>query len=408
MPSSVSCVRRGLPLSLLFLLASWACHKDGNPLGEADSYRVYEPVPTAAGDDTRSPAPASLPVFRETRLDDPRAAPIHRIAGEGFLGELLRTDYLAKQLLRDGWRGQMFPAAVRAGAAEPTVLLMGGSRMLSPDQARMGVGFATKGTFGANERHANVLWIETGDDPLSDPAFVQTASGRVARLIAERLAGATTAGVPPPRVLIDGYALAMEVIAREWRVGEGPQGTLPPSAGTGTQRERFAGVRGNAFVLVPGDQGTLRPAAEMLADPGVVAAVLHRMAQSTGVGRRVAPAEIYAPFISQRVPPGVSPAAVLGPIRNFQVKLLCAWAGAILAGHPPRDLIDLVAAYSDALPAERAEVNRIFVVTTYGSTVKPGGVSPKPADATGALAELTALSAEVTAGRRTLRAGLSP
>ncbi|MEP6654747.1 MAG: hypothetical protein ABJA82_15395, partial [Myxococcales bacterium] len=101
------------------------------------------------------------------------------------------------------------------------------------------------------------------------------------------------------------------------------------------------------------------------------------------------------------------PAAVLGPIRNFQVKLLCAWAGAILAGHPPRDLIDLIAAYGDALPAERAEVNRIFVVTTYGSTVKPGGVSPKAADATGALAELTALSAEVTAGRRTLRAALS-
>lgn len=414
-PSSVRCVRCvrcGLSLSLLFLLASSGCHKDGNPLGEADSYRVYEPVPNTSGDAARSPAAAVLPVFRETRLDDPRAAPIHRIAGDGFLGELLRTDYLAKQLLRDGWRGQMFPAAVRAGAAEPTVLLLGGSRMLSPDQARMGVGFATKGTFGANEQHANVLWIETGDDPLADPAFVQTASGRVARLIAERLAGAATAAVPPPpvlppRVLIDGYALAMEVIAREWRVGEGPQGTLPPSAGTGTQRERFAGVRGNAFVMVPGDQGTLRPAAEMLSDPGVVAAVLHRMAQSTGVGRRVAPAEIYAPFVSQRVPPGVSPAAVLGPIRNFQVKLLCAWAGAILAGHPPRDLIDLIAAYGDALPAERAEVNRIFVVTTYGSTVKPGGVSPKAADATGALAELTALSAEVTAGRRTLRAALS-
>jgi hypothetical protein len=388
-----------------------ACQKDGAPLAPPDSYVVYEPGGSA------DPAGATLPAFREVKLDDPRAVPIHRSSMDGFLGELLRTDYLAKQLIRDGWRGQAFAAAARARAGEPTVLVLAGARMARPDQAKLGVGFSTAGTFGRVQPHADAMWIETGDDPPSDPAFVQTASGRVARLIAERIAGSAdvpggtsgaTSGASAARGLIDGYALAMEVIGREWRVGEGPQGTLPPSAGTGTQRERFAGVRGNAFVFAGADQSTLRPGIEMLTDPGIVATVLYRMAQSPGIGRKVAPAEIYAPFVGQRVPQGVSPAAVLGPIRNFQVKLLCAWASAILAGRPPRDLIDLVTAYGESLPAERADAYRILVVTSYGATVKTGGVSPRPSDANGSLAELTALSAEVAAGRRTLRQGLGP
>jgi hypothetical protein len=186
-----------------------------------------------------------------------------------------------------------------------------------------------------------------------------------------------------------------------------PRGTLPPDAGTGTQRERFASVRQNAAVLSENDPHTLRPGAEMLTAPGVIATLIYRMAQSKGVGHHVGPPEIYTPFVSGRVPSGVSPAAVLGPTRNFQVKLLVAWGRAILAGRPPRDLADLVTAYADALPGERAEVMRLFVVTTYGATVKPGGVSPRAADSTAALAELTALAAELTTGRRSLRQGLA-
>ena len=387
------------------IFAANACSKEGAPLGPPDSYVVYEPGGAA------DPAGAALPSFREVKLEDPRAVPIHRSTMDGFLGELLRTDYLAKQLIRDGWRGKPFAAPARARATEPTVLVLAGARMARPDEAKLGIGFSTPGTFGRVQPHADAMWIETGDDPVSDPAFVQTASGRVARLIAERVAGAAdvpggTPGASLARGLIDGYALAMEVIGREWRVGEGPQGTLPPSAGTGTQRERFAGVRGNAFVFTGTDQSALRPGTEMLTEPGVVAAVLYRMAQSPGIGRKVAPPEIYAPFVGERVPKGVSPAAVLGPIRNFQVKLLCAWAGAILAGRPPRDIVDLITAYGETLPAERSDAYRILVVTTYGATVKAGGVSPRPADANASLAELTALSAEVAAGRRTLRQGL--
>jgi hypothetical protein len=113
---------------------------------------------------------------------------------------------------------------------------------------------------------------------------------------------------------------------------------------------------------------------------------------------------VYAPFVSERVPPGVSPAAVLGPFRNFQAKLLTAWGRAVLAGAPPRDVADLVEAYARAMPDERAEAFRIFVVTTYGATVKPGGVR---ADAAAALPELTALAAEVAAGRKSSRAALA-
>jgi hypothetical protein len=144
----------------------------------------------------------------------------------------------------------------------------------------------------------------------------------------------------------------------------------------------------------------------MLADANVAATVIYRMAQSKAVGRRVAPAEVYAPFVSDRIPPGVSPAAVLGPLRNFQAKLCAAWGRAVLAGTPPHDVADLVEAYTRAMPAERGEATRLFVVTTYGATVKPGGVRASGVDASTVLPELTALAAEVAAGRRSSHAAL--
>jgi hypothetical protein len=99
---------------------------------------------------------------------------------------------------------------------------------------------------------------------------------------------------------------------------------------------------------------------------------------------------------------------VLGSFRNFQAKLLTAWARAALAGSPPKDIADLVEAYGRAMPDERGEAFRIFVVTTYGATVKPGGVNATGPRAAAALPELTALAAEVAAGRRSSRAALSP
>ena len=135
----------------------------------------------------------------------------------------------------------------------------------------------------------------------------------------------------------------------------------------------------------------------------MAATVIYRMAQSHTLAGRAAPEAFYTPFASNRLPPGVSPAAVLGTIRNSQAKFLGAWATAVLHGQAPRDVIDLVEIYGAAFPAERAEVTRIFVVTTFGATIKAGGVSTKPQDATRTQAELTALTAEAVAGKLSLR-----
>jgi hypothetical protein len=199
----------------------------------------------------------------------------------------------------------------------------------------------------------------------------------------------------------------MEVVAREWRVGSGPAGVIQVEEGSTIQREIFANVRENRYVLEQ-DGATLREARDLLANPGVAATVIHRMAESHTLAGRVAPEAFYAPFASNRFPPGVSPAAVLGTFRNFQAKFLSAWASAVLRGRVPRDVIDLVDIYAAAFPAERAEVIRIFVVTTFGATVKAGGVSTNPKDEPRALAELTALTAAAVAGRLSLREVLAP
>jgi hypothetical protein len=47
-------------------------------------------------------------------------------------------------------------------------------------------------------------------------------------------------------------------------------------------------------------------------------------------------------------------------------------------------------------------VVRLFVATTYGATVKPPGLSPKPADAAATLVALTALTEDVISGKTPL------
>ena len=137
-------------------------------------------------------------------------------------------------------------------------------------------------------------------------------------------------------------------------------------------------MRENRYVLEQ-DAATLRQGHDLLADPGVAATVIYCMAQSHALVGRAAPDAFYAPFAPNRLPPGVSPAAVLGTIRNSQAKFLGTWATAVLRGQERRDVIDLVEIYGAAFPAERAEVT------------------------TRSLAELTALTAEVVAGKRSLR-----
>jgi hypothetical protein len=370
------------------------CHRDPS-LGPPDSFAVYAPREGASAA-TRSPA--GLPLVTTGAPDDPRAAPLYQQLMAGFSGEVLRTDYLAKQLVRDAnVGGKRFPDADRAEAAQPTAFIVGG-----PVDDKTGRGLALKGTFGGVNEHADVAWIALPTYPDQDRALPQTLAGLIGYEAAARVAAGAPS--PPPRPLLEGYAESLEVIAREWRMGEGPAGTLPANAGTSSQRALFAAVRENRYVL--GADGAPRAAADLLEDPGVAATVLYRLAQSKTVGRKIAPAEVYAPFVTDRIPAGVSPAAVLGPFRNFQAKLLSAWGRAVLEGRPPRDIGDLVEAYARALPAERGDVIRIFVITTYGATVKPGGVRPPAADPGTALPQLTALAAEVAAGKLSCRAAL--
>jgi hypothetical protein len=390
--------------ALALLLSGWSlgsCGRDAT-LGPPDSFLIYAPAAAPGAEGATSAA--GLPVLEPLAVDDERAVPVQKQLAVGFPAEMLRTDYLAKQLIRDAAvGGRRFSDGARRAAAEPTVIVAGGAG------PTLGAGLAVKGFWGRPVDRPGVPWLALSREPARDAALPLTLAGLLARRVARAVTGGAAAGADTPAApgaLVEGYARAMEVIAREWRVGEGPQGAVAPEAGTPAQRALFAGVRENQFTV--GDDGAPRAAAELLADPGVAATVIYRLAQSKAVGRRVAPPEVYAPFVSARVPPGVSPAAVLGPFRNFQAKLLSAWGRAVLAGAPPRDIAELVEVYARAMPAERSEAIRIFVVTTYGATVKPGGVRVSGADATAALPELTALAAEVAAGRRSSRQAVGP
>jgi hypothetical protein len=367
---------------------------DGN-LGSPDSYVLLAP--------SGETSPAGLPVCKALDPDGSDGQALAALFADGFAAEMLRTIYMAKQVVRDGQPGgRPAPAEGKALAAEGLAVVVGLDR---PPVAR-GLAMA-RWLRGPVERPALSFVVLPGDLQ-RDKALVQTVSGRLATYA---LAMAVTAGtfsdVTPvlPPALGDGYRMAMEVVAREWRTGKGPQGVVAFDAGSTAQRELFAGVRENRFVLAS-DRHTLRPPAELLADPGVAATVLYRMAQSRAIAGRVARPELYQPFAAGRLPPGISPAAVLGVFRNFQAKLLGAWSDAVLRGHPPRDIAELVQVYAAAFPEERTEALRLFVVTTFAATVRPGGVSTRPEEASRALAAIDAAVAEVAAGRRDLRATL--
>jgi hypothetical protein len=383
----------------LAVLASGGCRCDVNkPLGPADSYILFAPV-AGKGDGT-------LPVVRRLDISDESVKPIPYLLEASFPFEMVRTTYLVKQFVREATvDGRHFSAVALRNAAEPTCMVLGIERW----PYGLGLGLAFSRIFGGVEIHRRLPWIELPADPARDKALVQTLAGRLATYVAHFVAtaGLFSDAAPPPPILVEGYRIAMEVVAREWRVGSGPAGVIQVEEGSEKQREIFANVRENRYVLDQ-DGATLREARELLANPGVAATVIHRMAESHTLAGRVAPEAFYAPFASNRFPPGVSPAAVLGTFRNFQAKFLSAWATAAFRGRPPRDVIDLVDIYGAAFPAERAEAIRIFVVTTFGATVKAGGVSTNPKDAPRALAELTALTAAAVAGRLSLREVLAP
>ena len=382
--------------ALLALAAMGGCHSNPDkPLGPADSYILFAPVAGKLA--------GTLPVVRRLNIRDEAVQPLPQMLESSFAFEMLRTSYLAKQFVRAASAdGQAFAAAARRNAAEPTCLVLG------LDPRPYGRGLALPKTFGGIEERPYLPWLGLPADPSADKALAQTLAGRLATYVAHFVgtAGLLSDADAPPPVLVEGYRIAMEVIAREWRVGTGPAGVIQFDEGSTEQRKIFANLRENRYVLRD-DGVSLRDAHELVEDPGVAATVIYRLVQARALAGRAAPDAFYAPLAGGRFPPGVSPAAVLGTFRNFQAKFLSTWATAVLQGRAPRDVIDLVDLYGAAFPTERFEAVRIFVVTTFGATVKVGGVSTKPKDATRTLAELNALTGEVVAGKRSLREALT-
>ena len=380
---------------VLGALALGACKSRADrPLAPPDSYLLFVPGEGAA------PADGTLLVKRAD-LKTAAVQPIPRLLETGFASEMLRTVYLAGQFLRDATvDGRPFPEPARTNASWPICLVVG------VDKLPYGRGLAVEAGFlGGISQWPELPWLGVPAEPSRDKALLQTLTAHFAAYAANLVASGgllDQAPAPPPKPLVDGYRMAMEVVAREWRTSEGPAGVIQVDEGTAEQRALFADVRDNRYVTDESSK-VLRGPQELLASAGVAATVFHRMAQSRTVGARVAPEEFYAPYAKNRMPPGISPAAILGTFRNFQAKLLGAWGSAVLRGKAPQDIADLVDVYGAAFPAERHEVIRIFVVTTFGGTVKPGGCSMDPKDSQRTLAELTALTAEVAVGRKSLR-----
>jgi hypothetical protein len=383
--------------SLMMSGALGGC-KNRQTLGPADAYMMLAPK------QPMEKSPAGFPIVEKMDIDKGAAVAVNRLLGDGFAVEMVRTVHLAKQLARGpGFGGQRFPSQLVQGASEPLALVVGWDSEFPHSK-----GLAFKGLLGAPEERPHIPWIGLPITLEDDKALVQTLSGRLAAHAASWVASIGSdpaARVGPDRpLLIEAYRMAMEVIAREWRVGKGPAGALPSTAGSVAQRHMFANIRENKTPFT--EAGDLRPAEQLLRDPKVAATVLYRLAQTRTVANAVGPAEIYTPFIQGALPEGVSGAQLLGPVRNFNAKLFSAWARAALGGHPPDDIVDLVEAYGELFPQEQKEVLRIFLVTTFAGTVKRGGISRKPEEATAALTEVGAIIDDVVAVKRSLRDAL--
>src|SRR4051794_3445848 len=132
-------------LTFVSALAVLGCRGQAT-LGLPDSYLVY--APAFEKDGTAKKSASGLPLVEALALDDQRAAPLHKQIGLGIVGELLRTDYLAKQLVRDvSAGGKTYPEAARAAAREPSVFIIG--RGLPA----LGTGLAIAGFFGGAVDH---------------------------------------------------------------------------------------------------------------------------------------------------------------------------------------------------------------------------------------------------------------
>jgi hypothetical protein len=312
--------------------------------------------------------------------NESEASYVRHLLANGFGAELLRTYAMTKRF-----------ATHTAGYREATTTIALGvpDAPGNPPRARE----IQLGWWRTTKPAAEpIIWIDDSGARRQRSTMVDLVTG-LGGAIVDVVAPEAGGPYAQAAALRAGYIAFLQVVAAEWRP---PRDTDDRDDLRGLKL--FADVRANDAVLR--SQGDGR---RMVGDPLVVATVLYRLAASE-LGQRMADPAVYAPFLEARPPRDVHPALLLGAFRNFQAKLLSAWARAAAANRPPHDLVDLIEAYADAYPAERAEVMRIFLVTTYGATAVSEGVSADaPADQVES--RLAVLTADVLFGRRGLRDG---
>lgn len=323
---------------------------------------------------------AEAPRLAPPTRGDGEASYVRHLLANGFGAELLRTYAMTKR----------FAAQTSNYHEAPTTFALGTPDLQAhpPRARRVDIGW------WHTDKPAGepIIWIDDSGARRQRSTMVDLVSG-LGGAIADVVAPETGGAYAQSSSLRAGYIAFLQVVAAEWRP---PRDTDDRDDLRGLKV--FSDVRANDAVLRSHGDGR-----KMAGDPLVVASVLYRLA-SSGLGQRMTDPAVYRPFLEARPPRDVHPALLLGAFRNFQAKLLSAWHRAGTAGHPPHDLVDLIEAYAEAYPAERAEATRIFLVTTYAATAVRDGVSadePSPE----VESRLAMLTADVLFGRRGLRDG---
>jgi hypothetical protein len=301
------------------------------------------------------------------RADDVTALRVRGLLADGFGAELLRTYAMARRFAGRGGG----PALVAFGSEDTY-------RSVPFRERQFDAGWFTE----VLPPSTPIAWIDDSDPTPLEAQLVSALAGAIV----------DTAIGSAPQLLREGYATFLTVVAAEWSAPAGLDARDELRA-----MPIFGDVRGGT-VLRPRRCGLSGVGtACVLSDPVLIATILRRMASSEA-GRRMAPAEVYRPFLAVAPPRDVHPALLLGAFRNFQAKLFAAWHDAAQAGRPPADVVDLLDAYAEAYPAERPEVTRVLVVSTHALA---HGYEPAVVAEVGACLER--LTAQVLFGARSLR-----
>lgn len=379
-------INRFLAAACLAALASACKPTADEALGPPSSFALFAP----AHEQAAGPNTVTL-----TRIKGKEAAGAQVSAAliDGFAAEMLRTVFSAQQYIANLKKPSAPAPKAVAWATDAVPFVIGLDQAAGPQ-----TGAALAGSWiGGPVLRPQTIWIGLPGDFADTNAVAPLVAVRIAKYVG--LAAASDGQFTvKEHVLATAYEQAIGVVAREWRSPTSAR-VLTPKLGQ-AEAQLFAGIRENRFVLDANKQ--VRPARQLLEDPRVAATVFYRWFQDKALMKKVASDAFYAPLKNDRVPVGISMAAVLGSFRNLQMKVLGTWIGAVRAHAPPANIADLVAAYGRQFPEERASVLRLFLATTYGATAKPGGVSPKPQDAEAALAELSDLFNDVISGKTPL------